>query len=82
MKTLIIFLCSLATSPDCYKDPEIITVTHDSSNLCYKIEEAVVTASLYNKKIHPFNTKSWLIGYDCGDGAIFIPLHNDDGMNE
>lgn len=82
MKTVIIFLCSLATSPDCYKNPEIIPINYESEDLCSKIENAAVQAVLSNRKIHPFDSESWLIAYDCGDGKIFLPLHDDDGMNE
>ena len=82
MKTVIIFLCSLATSPDCYKNPEIIPINYESEDLCSKIENAAVQAVLSNRKIHPFDSESWLIAYDCGDGKISLPLHDDDGMNE
>ena len=82
MKTVIIFLCSLATSPDCYKNPEIIPINYESGELCSRIEKIVVSASLANKMIHPFESESWLIAYDCGDGKILLPLHDDDGMNE
>ena len=82
MKTVIIFLCSLATFLDCYKNPEIIPINYESEDICSKIENAAVQAVLSNRKIHPFDSESWLIAYDCGDGKIFLPLHDDDGMNE
>jgi len=82
MKTVIIFLCSLATYPECYKNPEIIPIQYESGNLCSLIEHYVTTQLVTNTKIHPFETESWLIAYDCGDGKILIPLHDDSGMNE
>ena len=82
MKTLIIFLCSLATYPECYHNPETIPIQYEGGNLCSKIEQDVATALVANIKIHPFETESWLIAYDCGDGKILIPLHDDNGMNE
>ena len=82
MKTVIIFLCSLATFPDCYKDPEIIPINYESGDLCSKIENAAIQAVLSNRLIHPFDSESWMVAYDCGDGKIFLPLHDDDGMNE
>ena len=82
MKTVIIFLCSLATYPECYNDPETIPIQYESGNLCSRIEQEVATKLVSNSKIHPFGSESWLIGYDCGDGTIFIPLHDDSGMNE
>lgn len=82
MKTVIIFLCSLATYPECYNDPETIPIQYESGNLCSKIEQEVATKLVSNSKIHPFGSESWLIGYDCGDGKILLPLHDDSGMNE
>ena len=82
MKTVIIFLCSLATSPDCYKNPEIIPINYESEDLCSKIENAAIQAVLSNRLIHPFDSESWMVAYDCGDGKISLPLHDDDGMNE
>ena len=82
MKTVIIFLCSLETYPECYKNPETIPIQYESEDICSKIENAAVQAVLSNRKIHPFDSESWLIAYDCGDGKIFLPLHDDEGMNE
>ena len=82
MKTVIIFLCSLATFPDCYKDPEIIPINYESGDLCSKIENAAIQAVLSNRLILPFDSDSWMVAYDCGDGKISLPLHDDDGMNE
>ena len=67
MKTLILFLCSIATSPQCYQTPERIEVRYESNQLCHKIAQQSAAALLQD------TLSVWLIGYECPGGMIVTP---------
>jgi len=65
MKTLILFLCSIATSPQCYQTPERIVIRYESNQLCSKIAQQSAAALLQD------TLSVWLIGYECAEGQFF-----------
>jgi len=65
MKELLLFICTIATSPDCYRNPEVIVVKYESNQLCHKVAQ-LSSAALIQQNI----IKGWLIGYKCEDGFI------------
>ena len=69
MKTLILFLCSIATSPQCYQTPERIEIRYESNQLCHKVAQQSA-AALFKDTL-----SVWLIGYECPDGmAVYPPI--------
>ena len=65
MKTLILFLCSIATSPQCYQTPERLEIRYENNQLCHKVAQLSSSALIQQNII-----KGWLIGYQCDDGVI------------
>ena len=67
MKTLILFLCSIATSPQCYQTPERIEIRYESNQLCHKVAQQSAAALLHD------TLSVWLIGYECDSGQFVHP---------
>ena len=67
MKTLILLLCSIATSPQCYVTPERLEIRYESNQLCHKVAQQSAAALLRG------TLTVWLIGYECSDGTFISP---------
>ena len=65
MKELLLYICTIATSPDCYINPQVIVVQYESNQLCHKVAQLYSSALIQQNII-----KGWLIGYQCEDGVI------------
>ena len=65
MKELLLFICTIATSPDCYSNPEVIVIKYESNQLCHKVAQLSSAALIQQNMI-----KGWLIGYQCEEGSI------------
>ena len=66
MKSLVLFLCSIATSPQCYQTPDTIEVKYESNQVCAKVAQQSAAALIGS------DLTTWLIGYAC-DGIITAP---------
>ena len=66
MEILVLFLCSVATSPQCYQTPQVIEVQYESNQMCEKVAQQSA-AAIIGKAL-----TTWLIGYAC-DGIITGP---------
>ena len=69
MEILVLFLCSVATSPQCYKTPQAVEVRYESNQVCAKVAQESA-AGLIGEDL-----TTWLIGYAC-DGVIIAPPNN------
>ena len=67
MKELLLFICTILTSPDCYSNPQVIVVEYESNQLCHKIAQ-ISSAALIQQNL----IKGWLIGYKCEDGSVYF----------
>ena len=65
MKELLLFICTIASSPDCYSNPEVIVVEYEGNQLCHKVAQVSSAALIQQNFI-----KGWLIGYECEDGGV------------
>ena len=65
MKELLLFICTIASSPDCYSNPEVIVVEYEGNQLCNKIAQLSSAALIQQNLI-----KGWLVGYACDDGSV------------
>ena len=69
MEILVLFLCSVATSPQCYQTPQVIEVQYESNQVCEKIAQQSAAVLIGE------DLTTWLIGYAC-DGVIIAPPNN------
>jgi len=65
MKELLLFICTIATSPDCYSNPQVIVIEYEGNQLCHKVAQSSSAALIQQNII-----KGWLIGYECDDGGV------------
>ena len=67
MKELLLFLCTIATSPECYNNPKIIVIDYPKNQMRHKIAQESAAELIQQNRIN-----GWLIGYDCGEGVIYV----------
>lgn len=65
MIELLLFICTIASSPDCYSNPQVIVVEYEGNQLCHKVAQTVAAELIQQSHI-----TGWLIGYQCSDGAL------------
>ena len=70
METLVLFLCSIATSPQCYQTPQAVEVRYESNQVCAKVAQQSAAALIGE------DLTTWLIGYAC-DGVIVVPSKDE-----